>query len=282
VTRAPWNRGPTAPGPTAPRPDESGPGLVLREAAVGYRHRGAGTVLDGVTVSARPGGLTALLGPNGAGKSTLLRTIAGLQPPLGGEFLLDAADLTALGPEQRARLLAVVLTERIEVGLLSAWELAALGRHPHTGRGGALRPADRAVVATALASVGADHLTARPVGELSDGERQRVLIARALAQEPRLLLLDEPTAFLDAPSRVSVTGLLRRLARDRDMIVVTSTHDVDLALRVADHVWLLDGRGGLRCGTPAELVASGAIGSAFDSDELRFDAAAGTFVMRFA
>jgi iron complex transport system ATP-binding protein len=256
-------------------------GLDVLGADVGYRRRRATTtVLAGVTLRAAPGELTALLGPNGAGKSTLLRTIAGLQPPLAGAIRLGGADLVALAPEQRARRVAVVLTERVEAGLLTAWELAALGRHPHTGPRGALRAADRAAVRAALVSVGAEHLAARPVGELSDGERQRVLIARALAQRPQLLLLDEPTAFLDAPSRVSVTGLLRRLARERHIVVVTSTHDVDLALRVADHGWLLDRERRLRAGSPAELVARGAVGAAFDSAELRFDAAAGTFVMR--
>lgn len=156
----------------------------------------------------------------------------------------------------------------------------ALGRHPHTGARGTLRAAGHAAVDGALAAVRATPFADRRVARLSDGERQRVLLARALAQEPELLLLDEPTAFLDAPSRVAVTGLLRRLARDRGMVVVASTHDVELALRVADRVWLLDRDGATPSGPPAELVADGALGRAFDSDELRFDAGAGTFVMR--
>ena len=252
-------------------------GLAIRQASVGYRRR---AVLSGVDVRARPGELTALLGPNGAGKSTLLRTVAGLQPLLAGTVTLDGTDVGSLSPELRARRVAVVLTERIVPGLLNAWELAALGRHPHTGRNGALRPADRKVVGEALAAVGAAHLAARPVGELSDGERQRLFVARALAQEPQLLLLDEPTAFLDAPSRVAMTGLLRRLARKRRIVVVTSTHDVEIALRVADHAWLLDRGHRVRSGPPADLVAEGAVGAAFDSDELRFDATVGTFVLR--
>ncbi|WP_218603937.1 ABC transporter ATP-binding protein [Pseudonocardia abyssalis] len=252
--------------------------LHLDHLTVGHRRGPA--VLSGVSLDARPGELTALLGPNGAGKSTLLRTVAGLLPAVAGSVSLGGTDLPALAPAERARRVAVVLTERVDGGLLTARELVGLGRHPHTGARGTLRAADHAAVDDALAAVRAAEFADRRVGRLSDGERQRVLVARALAQAPDLLLLDEPTAFLDAPSRVSVTGLLRRLARDRGIVVVVSTHDVELALRVADRVWLLDRAGGVRTGAPADLVADGAVGAAFDSDELRFDPGAGTFVMR--
>lgn len=252
--------------------------LRLHDLTVG--HRRGPDVLRGVDLRAAPGELTALLGPNGAGKSTLLRTVAGLLPPVRGGVSLDGTDLAGLTPAARARRVAVVLTERVDAGLLTARELVALGRHPHTGARGTLRTADHTAVDDALAAVRATPFADRRVARLSDGERQRVLIARALAQAPDLLLLDEPTAFLDAPSRVGVTGLLRRLARDRGIVVVVSTHDVELALRVADRVWLLDRDGGTRSGRSAELVADGALGRAFDGDELRFDADTGTFVMR--
>lgn len=252
-------------------------GLHLHRLDVGH---GRIPVLTGVDLHAGPGELTVLLGPNGAGKSTLLRTLAGLLAPLAGAADLHGTDLLALAPVARARRVAVVLTERVDAGLLTARELVALGRHPHTGARGTLRDADHTAVDAALAAVRAEHLAGRRVGRLSDGERQRVLVARALAQDPELLLLDEPTAFLDAPSRVSVTGMLQRLARERGMVVVASTHDVELALRVADRAWLLDRTAGIRSGRPAELVTDGAVGRAFDSDELRFDPAAGTFVMR--
>jgi iron complex transport system ATP-binding protein len=259
-------------------------GLELAELAVGYRlsrgRRPPRVVAEAIDAAAPPGELTALLGPNGTGKSTLLRTLAGLQPALAGQILLDGTDLTRLRSRDRARKVAVVLTERVEVGLLSARELVGLGRHPHTKHSGALDDADRRIVRWALAVTRASALADRPVSELSDGERQRVLIARALAQQPALLLLDEPTAFLDAPSRVALTGLLRGLAREHNLVVVVSTHDVDLALRVADQVWLLDAHGVLRAGPPEHLVVEGHINAAFDSEDLSFDTETVGFQLR--
>jgi iron complex transport system ATP-binding protein len=247
--------------------------LTTSGLTVGHRRRAVLHDLDLEAV-----GFTALLGPNGTGKSTLLHTVAGLLPPLRGRVELDGTDLGRLDPTARARRVAVVLTERVEPGLLTVRELVALGRHPHTGARGALRPADHAAVDVALEAVRMTGFAARRAAHLSDGERQRVLIARALAQEPDLLLLDEPTAFLDAPSRVAVTGLLARVARERGIVVLASTHDVEPALRTAGRIWLLDRSGHPTQGTPAELT--GAIGAAFDSDELSFDPVTGTFVNR--
>ncbi|WP_018637651.1 ABC transporter ATP-binding protein [Parafrankia elaeagni] len=271
------------------------PGLVLADLAVGYRRRrralrpssrtgqvgrSGRAVLAGLSAAAPRGQLTVLLGPNGIGKSTLLRTLAGLQPPLAGSMRLDGADLNRLTGAARARLVGVVLTDRVQAGLLTAADLVGLGRHPHTGPTGRLTAADRAVVHWALAAVGADHLATRAADELSDGERQRVMMARALAQEPSIILLDEPTAFLDAPSRVTITALLRRLARERDLTVVVSTHDLELSLRVADQVWLVDRTGTLHTGHPDEVVGSGAVNTSFDGDDLHFDPTTRTFELR--
>lgn len=260
-------------------------GLELRGVAVGYRRRGrrpdrTTTVAEGLVATARRGELTVLLGPNGSGKSTLLRTLAGLQPSLAGQVLFDGQDLTGLAADELARRVAVVLTDRVDAGLLSARELAGLGRTPHLGFAGRLGARDHEVVAWALAAVGAGALADRPAGELSDGERQRVLTARALAQEPSLLVLDEPTAFLDVPSRVGLVELLRRLADERDLAVLMSTHDLELALRVADRVWLLGRDHRLTSGTPEQLALSGLIADTFDRGSLRFDAASGVFSLR--
>jgi iron complex transport system ATP-binding protein len=230
--------------------------ITLDALSVGYRagrRRPPRVVLAAVSARAAAGEV----GPNGAGKSTLLHAVAGLLRPLAGTVRIDGADLAALPPAERARRLAVVLTERVEPGLLSVEDLVALGRHPHTGPTGALRDADRLAVAAAVEAAGAAHLAGRRVAELSDGERQRVLVARALAQEPAALLLDEPTAFLDVSARVGLLGLLRRLAREDGLCVLASTHDLETALRLADRVWLLDRAGGLRAGPPEALVADG-------------------------
>ncbi|MCH0540868.1 ABC transporter ATP-binding protein [Streptomyces sp. MUM 203J] len=261
-------------------------GLSTQGLAVGYRTRsGSGrragqAVLSGLGLRARAGELTVLLGPNGAGKSTLLRTLCGLLPPLGGSIRIGGDDLARTPPTTLARRLAVVLTDRVDAGLLSVRELTGLGRHPHTGFTGRLTAADHAAVEWSLKAVGAHHLADRPAAELSDGERQRVLTARALAQEPEVVLLDEPTAFLDVPSRVALTVLLRDLARDKGLTVVVSTHDLELALRVADAVWLVDRDRHVHTGAPEDLIRAGAVGAAFDADHLAFDPASGTFGLR--
>ncbi|MEV4378337.1 ATP-binding cassette domain-containing protein [Streptosporangium sp. NPDC049644] len=258
-------------------------GLELRGLHAGYparRGQRERRVLDDLDTEAVAGELTVLIGSNGTGKSTLLRTMAGLQPALGGQVRVDGVGIETLAAAHLARSLAVVLTERDLPPLLSARELAGLGRHPHTGFTGRLSPGDHEVITWALTAVNAGHLADRAVSELSDGERQRVLVARALAQEPAAILLDEPTAFLDVTSRVSLMGLLRRLAREKNLVIVVSTHDLELALRVADRMWLIDPAGHLHTGTPEELTLRGAIGASFDGSELAFDAASGMFVLQ--
>ncbi|WP_029137858.1 ABC transporter ATP-binding protein [Nakamurella lactea] len=254
---------------------EQGQSLRLAGLSVGYRKR---PVLQPVTESAEPGRVTVLLGPNGSGKSTLLRTVAGLQPPLAGQIHLGDDDLLAMDPRARARQLAVVLTDRFEVGLLRGGDVVALGRHPYLGMGGSLRPADRAAVAAALAAVHAEELADRLLAEMSDGQRQRILIARALAQEPRLLLLDEPSAFLDAPSRIELLAVLRRIAEQRGIPILVSTHDVEAAIRAGQDGWVID-QGRMRSGT-VEMLARTVIGDAFDTPAVRFDAADSTFRLR--
>ncbi|PTR31767.1 iron complex transport system ATP-binding protein [Rhodococcus sp. OK519] len=260
--------------------------LDLADVAVGYHARRAlrptttRTVASKIDAVARRGELTVLLGPNGSGKSTLLRTLCGLQPALTGSITLSGKDLRTMAADDVARAIAVVLTDRVDPGMLSARELAGLGRTPHLGLGGRMSARDHIVVEWALEAVGAAHLADRPASELSDGERQRVLTARALAQEPTLLILDEPTAFLDVPSRVALVELMRRAAREHGLAVVMSTHDLELALRVADHVWLLDRSGRLSTGTPEQLALDGRIGAVFDSQSLRFDVGSGVFALR--
>lgn len=251
--------------------------LEARGLAVGYRGAHGRRVLEGLDLELRAGELVCLLGPNGSGKSTLLRTLAGLQPPLAGSLALGGRDAETLSAAGRARRCAIVLTERLELGNLTVRELAALGRHPHTGWGGRLGADDKDAVRRGLVEAGAWDLRDRLCDELSDGEKQRAMLARALAQEPALLLLDEPTAFLDLPRRVETMRVLRALARGRGRAVLLSTHDLDLAMRAADRLWLVSPSGALLTGLPEDLALAGSIGAVFDQGDVAFDPALGQF-----
>ncbi|MEW6254260.1 MAG: ABC transporter ATP-binding protein, partial [Planctomycetota bacterium] len=164
-------------------------------------------------------------------------------------------------------------------GHLTAYALVALGRHPYTDWTGRLSAHDEAVVRWAMEAVGAKPLAARPISELSDGERQKIMIARALAQEPLVMLLDEPTAFLDLPNRVEIMRVLRALTRQTGRAILLSTHDLDLALRSADRLWLLPHGGPLHDGAPEDLVLSGALEATFRSEGIAFDRQTGTFAI---
>jgi iron complex transport system ATP-binding protein len=169
------------------------------------------------------------------------------------------------------------LTEKIDVGMLSAYALVSMGRYPYTDWWGKLTPEDEDIINWAIKSVGAVNLAPRNVSELSDGERQKIMIARALAQSPMVMLLDEPTAFLDLPRRVEIMQLLRQLARDTNQAILLSTHDLDLALRLADKIWLLGTNGILHVGAPEDLILSGAFADTFKSEGVEFDIFSGEF-----
>lgn len=258
--------------------------LQTHDLSIGYGapRRPPVIVADRLNLSLAAGELVCLIGPNGVGKSTLLRTLAGLQPPLGGQALLNGDDIHRLSARDLARRLSMVLTGRVEVGLLSAYELVALGRHPYTDWTGRLTEHDTAVVRWAIEAVGAVPLAGRIFGQLSDGERQKILIARALAQEPELMLLDEPTAYLDLPRRVEILGLLRGLAHSTGRAVLLSLHDLDLALRTADRIWLLAADGTMHVGAPEDLVLGGAFAQVFHSEGVQFDSYTGSFAIASA
>lgn len=256
----------------------SRPILECNNLTIGYRPKRnlEKVVAQDLRLALWPGQLVCLLGPNGAGKSTLLRTLAGMQSALQGQVCLDGEDVATLSPQTLARKLSVVLTERIDVGLLSAYALVALGRYPYTDWRGKLSAEDESIVQQSIVAVGATPLAHRPVNQLSDGERQKVMIARALAQEPRLMMLDEPTAFLDLPRRVEIMQILRRLAHDSQRAILLSTHDLDLALRSADVLWVMaDGQ--IHVGAPEDLVLSGTFAAAFADEGVTFDMTTGAF-----
>jgi len=236
--------------------------------------RVVGTNLD---LSLYQGELVCLVGPNGAGKSTLLRTLTGLLPALGGEVYISGKKLASYSRKELANEISVVLTSPIQVGAMSVKELVAMGRFPFTGLFDRMSENDWKIVDQSLQMVGLEGFEERMVHKLSDGERQKVMIARALAQEPRLLVLDEPTAYLDLPGRVVVMSLLHDLAQGHDKAVLTSTHDLDLALRHADRIWLMDDHGIIRQGAPEDLVLNGSFAETFNRKGVSFDPASGTF-----
>ena len=256
--------------------------LQATDLELGYRlsRKRRRRVCEPMTLHLDHGRLVCLLGPNGAGKSTLLRTLAGMQPRLAGRVRLLGEDLDSLSPSALARRLSVVLTEPLTAGNLTARTLVSLGRYPYTGWMGRLSRRDWETVDGALELLSAEQLATRLVAELSDGERQKIMVARALAQEPRLMILDEPTSFLDLPRRIEMLGLLRGLTRSTGCSIVLATHHLDLALHYADRLWLLPAGGTLQEGSPEDLALSGALESTFAGSHLRFDAERGEF--RFA
>jgi iron complex transport system ATP-binding protein len=255
------------------------PVLVAKDLDVGYRARRSQwrTVLSQINVALHQGEFACLLGPNGAGKSTLLRTLTNIQPPIRGSVQIGDVDIHRLSKEALSRQLSVVLTERLQVSNLTGYELVSFGRSPYTDFFGRMTEQDHRVVRWAIHVTHSEDLAQRLVSEMSDGERQRIMIARALAQEPAVMVLDEPTAFLDLPRRVEITALLRRLAHETGLAVLMSTHDLDLALRSSDSLWLVTTDGKLVSGAPEDLVLQGTLATTFVSDELHFDAQFGGF-----
>ena len=229
--------------------------IRISNLSIGYRGKhGVKTVAEGISDSIRSGELTCLLGENGAGKSTLLRTLSGFLPPLAGEIAILGKPLSAYREKDLATVVGVVLTEKNNLQNMTVAELVGMGRSPYTGFWGRLTADDRRKVEDALSLVGIGELRDRMVQTLSDGERQKVMIAKALAQETPIIFLDEPTAFLDYPSKVEILHLLHRLSREMGKTIFLSTHDLELALRVADRVWLMTKQGQVTTGTPDHLI----------------------------
>ncbi len=215
--------------------------IIISNLSIGYKGK---VVERGLSAEVRCGELTCLLGTNGTGKSTMLRTLAGLQPALSGEVCLRAEgdqmqQVEAFSKQELARWVSVVLTEQPDVKQLSVAEMVGMGRMPYTGFFGSLSDDDRRIVAESLEATGMGAFAERYFDALSDGERQKVMIAKALAQQTPIILLDEPTAFLDYPSKVEMMKMLRRLANEMNKTILLSTHDLELALQHADRLLLL-------------------------------------------
>ncbi|MBP3419935.1 MAG: ABC transporter ATP-binding protein [Marinifilaceae bacterium] len=217
------------------------------------------------------GELTCLLGANGAGKSTLLRTLSAAQQTLDGQLFLDGKPISEYSERERSTMIGVVLTDKIFAGGLSVYELISLGRQPHTGFFGRLGKRDHEIIKQAMKSVGIEHKSDCYVAELSDGERQKAMIAKALVQESPLIILDEPTAFLDVVSRIEIMQLLHKIATEQNRAVLLSTHDIDQALVLADKLWLLTKGQGIIYGTTEDIILQHKMENLFPGSDIKFD-----------
>lgn len=255
--------------------------ISAKNISIGYnktKHRGETALYNDLSFNLYQGELVCLLGANGAGKSTLLRSISASQPILKGKIFFDGKDISAYSEKELSQLLGLVLTDKTSTGGLLVRELVELGRYPYTGFFGQLDKEDKKIVEKAMRDVGISHKAEAYVAELSDGERQKAMIAKALAQECPLVLLDEPTAFLDIESRIDIINLLHHLARHQGKTILLSTHDIDLALLLADRLWLLSREKGLISGVTEDIVLSGTMDHFFKGENIVFNRDTGNFL----
>lgn len=253
--------------------------LTLKNLSIGYfSAKNNIKIQHNINATLERGELTCLLGPNGAGKTTLLRTIAGFLPALEGEISLNDRDIKNFSKKEMSEYLSVVLTEKPKVQAMTVEQIVGLGRSPYTGFWGRINNEDSKVITKALEETGIIELKDRAVDTLSDGELQKVMVAKSLAQSTPIILLDEPTAFLDFPSKAETLRLLTKLAHDQNKSILQSTHDLNMALALADKLWVMDKNHGFMVGTPRELSDNGVLekyflreGIIFDSKKISFN-----------
>lgn len=252
--------------------------IKIENLSTGYvsKHR-TNVVARNISASINSGELTCLLGANGAGKSTLLHTLSGFLPKLSGNIEIMGKDIARYSDAALARVISVVLTEKCVLRNMTVTEMVGLGRSPYTGFWGTLTKSDLEIVNRSISCVGIEALAERMMHTLSDGEKQKVMIAKALAQETPVIFLDEPTAFLDFPSKVDMMQLLHRLSRETGKTIFMSTHDLELALQIADKVWMIDKEHGITVGTPEDLSLDGTLSMYFSRKGIIFDQNTGLY-----
>lgn len=235
------------------------------------------TILNKLNLDLRKGQLTCLLGPNGSGKSTLIRSLTGIQKLLSGTVEIDGKALANYSQKELARKISLVLTDRSAPGNLTGYALVSLGRFPYTSWMGTLSESDKGLIHQAMESTGTLAFANRHIGELSDGERQKIMIARALVQDTEMIILDEPTAHLDLPNRIEIFHLLQELAHKANKAILLSTHEMNMALSSADRLWLVTNQHTIEAGLPEDLVLNGQLEKAFTRESLVFDYETGGF-----
>ena len=245
--------------------------INIRDLSIGYPDKhGTKLVASHIQAQINSGELTCLLGTNGVGKSTLLRTLSAFQAPIDGEIEILGRPLSQYDDKRLATLIGVVLTEKCDIRNMTSEELIGLGRSPYTGFWGTLKKKDKEAVQEAIELVNIRALAQRMVHTLSDGERQKVMIAKALAQQTPIILLDEPTAFLDFPSKIDMLKLLKHLAHRLQKTILLSTHDLAFALKMADNLWLMQA-GKLHEGTPKQLADTGLLANYIHQKDVTFN-----------
>lgn len=255
--------------------------LTTSDLSIGYKHRKEITVVQSqLELEVNKSQMICLIGPNGCGKSTLLRTLSGLQQPLSGKVKINNRNLRTVSLSERAQLLSLVLTDRVEIENATVRSLVTMGRHPYSNWWGTLSGDEEKKVEEAISLVHLSRKADNLFSELSDGERQRVMIAKAFVQDTPVILLDEPTAHLDLPNRVEIMLLLHRLAHRSGKAVLISTHELDMALQAADRIWLMTDKG-IEVGVPEDLVLGGNFGEAFLSPNYFFNPTNGNFSMNY-
>ncbi len=251
--------------------------LETKNLSIGYR--GASVVRD-ISLRVEKGEIVALIGPNGAGKSTFLKTVARELPPISGAILLEGKPISLFSYKALSQKMAVILTERIKLDLATCRDIVATGRYPYTGRLGILRPEDEQAVDEAMETVHVLDLAERDFSAISDGQRQRVLLARAICQEPELILLDEPTSFLDVRHKLDLLNVLTRMARKKNITVIMSLHEIDLAEKVADKIITVKGDAMFGCGTPAQIFDENRIKALYGIENGFFDPLFGSIELK--
>lgn len=251
--------------------------LSTQNLTVGYKDKG---VLSSLNLSLKQGKLTCLLGPNGSGKSTLIRTITAIQKVLQGNVELEGKEITSISSKELAKKISLVLTDRVTPGNLTGYGLVSLGRFPYTSWMGSLSNSDKELIHWAMEVTGTLQFADRHIGELSDGEKQKIMIARALVQDTNIIILDEPTAHLDSPNRIEIFHLLQNLSSETNKTILISTHEIDMAIEHSDDMWLVMPDKTIQTGLPEDLILEGALEKAFGSENLVFDYSKGRFTRR--
>lgn len=260
---------------------ESSPILYTKDLAVGYKRKKSRDyiLLDNLNLSVDKGELICLLGQNGFGKSTLLRTLTGVQKPIKGDCFINGKSINSYERSQLAKVLSIVLTENLNIGEISVYSVVSMGRYPHNNWLGILSDNDHKIINNVIEIIGLTPYKDKIFTELSDGFKQKVMIARALAQDTSIILLDEPTAFLDSPTRIEILNLLRTLIKQFNKSIIFSSHDLDLALQTADIIWLITKDQRIEVDCPEDLVLNGHFEKAFNKKGIKFHPQRGIFKM---